>query len=260
MKEVKRIRPRPRKLCGIRFVSIGGFLWGGALMARMSAAWGALVPECVPLPGHGHLQNDKPLYGTDSYIESVVERIWPKGVGDTRPVVLMGVSLGASVAQEIELRYPDRIAGLVLIGAFACKSQHFKDRALIDSACLLLAAGGKPLLMKALAIAAHKDKDPITKAEKYELVRLIYTTDARHIRASLLVMRRLDTRVRTCPPRCPALVLRGHDVVVSLLHTEQVALLYGTAVITVEGAKHAIVRTHQGEVRRLVWGFISSLR
>jgi pimeloyl-ACP methyl ester carboxylesterase len=64
----------------------------------------------------GHGQSDKPAdgYGLDSVADDTVALIEALGLP---PAVLVGTSSGGYVAQQVAVTHPERVAGLVLVGA-----------------------------------------------------------------------------------------------------------------------------------------------
>jgi 3-oxoadipate enol-lactonase len=80
------------------------------VMSALEADWHCLAPD---LPGHG--QSDKPAfawYSVDRFAETLCA--WCQSA-DLHPRVAIGHSLGGAVAVEMALRYPERIARLVLV-------------------------------------------------------------------------------------------------------------------------------------------------
>lgn len=78
-----------------------------------------LLPDlelvAVDLPGHGSARGV--AFSTDTAVAAIAAGVDPAGAG--RPVVLVGHSLGGYMAACYAERHPDRLAGLVLIGASA---------------------------------------------------------------------------------------------------------------------------------------------
>jgi pimeloyl-ACP methyl ester carboxylesterase len=73
-------------------------------------------PRVVALDQRGHGESDKPAdgYDLDTLASDVVAFLDAMGLPS---VVLAGSSSGGYVAQQVAIRYPDRVAGLVLIGS-----------------------------------------------------------------------------------------------------------------------------------------------
>jgi pimeloyl-ACP methyl ester carboxylesterase len=86
-----------------------GRMWLDA-MSALQSDWHCLAPD---LPGHG--QSDKPpfaWYSVERFAEALCA--WCQSA-DFHPRVAIGHSLGGAIAVEMALRYPERIARLVLV-------------------------------------------------------------------------------------------------------------------------------------------------
>lgn len=86
-------------------------LWDAQLQAAHSAGYEAVA---VDLPGHGVRRDEK--FTLDNAFAVIDEAIASVGDG-TRPVVLVGLSLGGYVTLEYAARRPERLAGVI---ASAC--------------------------------------------------------------------------------------------------------------------------------------------
>jgi pimeloyl-ACP methyl ester carboxylesterase len=84
------------------------------------------------LSQRGHGDADRPLagYGFRDFAADVAAFIDSLALG---PVVLVGHSMGSGVAQRFALDYPDRLMGLMLVGAFATLQTNPAVREFWDS-------------------------------------------------------------------------------------------------------------------------------
>lgn len=71
----------------------------------------------VTLRGHGDASKPREGYAMADFADDVIALLDTLGIA--RAVVL-GHSMGSLVAQRVALDHPDRVAGLVLVGAFPC--------------------------------------------------------------------------------------------------------------------------------------------
>jgi len=101
--------PRRDSLLFVHGWASSGRMWLD-VMTALEADWHCLAPD---LPGHG--QSDKPAFAWYS-VERFAETLcaWCQST-EFHPRVAIGHSLGGAIAVEMALRYPDRIARLVLV-------------------------------------------------------------------------------------------------------------------------------------------------
>jgi pimeloyl-ACP methyl ester carboxylesterase len=109
----------PGRGVGVAFVhGAGGTQEQWRFQVRhLAPRWNALA---VDLPGHGESQGDG--YRTIAEYRDVVRDLLE--VLGVRPAVLVGHSMGGGIAQSFALTYPDRLAGLVLVGTGARLRVH----------------------------------------------------------------------------------------------------------------------------------------
>lgn len=117
------------------------YVHGSGMHALRFTAWGELLsPEVrvvgVDLRGHGYSDKPPSGYGVDEHVGDVLELIATLGL--VRPIVL-GHSLGGSIATFVAEAAGDAIGGLVLLDAVV------GDQAFIDSASLVLEPFGATL-------------------------------------------------------------------------------------------------------------------
>ncbi len=97
---------------------------GTRFSARSWDGYAELVPgaevRAVDLPGHGSRAGQ--AYTSASAVAVVEQEVGT--AGPRRPAVLAGHSLGGYVSAAYAARHPDRLSGLVLIGAAADPSRH----------------------------------------------------------------------------------------------------------------------------------------
>lgn len=107
--------PRPEGAALVLIHGAGGNLmhWPGELRRLPGRTVYAL-----DLPGHG-ASGGAGRTDIGAYAEVVLGFIDALGLQGAPPFVLVGHSMGGAIAQEFALRYPGRLAGLVLVGAGA---------------------------------------------------------------------------------------------------------------------------------------------
>jgi pimeloyl-ACP methyl ester carboxylesterase/DNA-binding SARP family transcriptional activator len=110
------------------------YVHGSGMHALRFTAWGELLsPEvrviAVDLRGHGYSDKPPSGYGVDDHVNDLLELI--SALGLLRPIIL-GHSLGGSIATFVAEAAGETIGGLVLLDAVV------GDQAFIDSASLVL--------------------------------------------------------------------------------------------------------------------------
>ena len=110
------------------------YVHGSAMHALRFTAWGELLsPDvravAVDLRGHGYSDKPPSGYGVDDHVNDLLQLI--AALTLTRPIML-GHSLGGSIATFVAEAASDTIGGLVLLDAVV------GDKAFIDSASLVL--------------------------------------------------------------------------------------------------------------------------
>src|SRR5262245_26247057 len=119
-------------------VFIHGFLDGAAAWADVVAALGDRAADalCVDLPGMGARAGEPGPYSLDGYAEDVTRQIRALG----RPVVLVGHSMGAQVAELAAGRLAERVRAIVLLTPVPLQGTHLPP----DAMKTFHALGGDP--------------------------------------------------------------------------------------------------------------------
>ena len=119
-------------------VFIHGFLdgaaaWDDTLRALGERASGAL---CVDLPGMGRRAGEPGPYSLQGYAEDVARQVRAL----RRPVILVGHSMGALVAERVAVELPSQVRALVLLTPVPLAGTHLPDEAIAPFRAL----GGNP--------------------------------------------------------------------------------------------------------------------
>ncbi len=134
---------KPTRGC-TRIIFIHGFLDGASIWdaVRDRLAPVGLYGEAVDLAGMGGTEAAPESISLDRYVDDVVARI---GEGDA-PVVLVGQSMGAQVADLVATRRPDLVAGLILLTPVPLAGVHLP----VEAVTPFKQSGGKPEAQRAL--------------------------------------------------------------------------------------------------------------
>jgi pimeloyl-ACP methyl ester carboxylesterase len=126
------------------FVFVHGFLDGAAAWDDLVAALGprASVALRVTLPGMGERAAEGPPYSLDRFAEDVVRQVQALG----RPVVLVGHSLGAQVAELVAGHLQEQVRALVLLTPVPLQGMWLPDDAMKGFHAL----GGNPSAQREL--------------------------------------------------------------------------------------------------------------
>jgi pimeloyl-ACP methyl ester carboxylesterase len=94
-------------------VFIHGFLDGAAAWDEVVKALGdrAAGALCVDLPGMGGRVDVEGPYSLDRFVEDVATQVGTL----TRPIIVVGQSMGAQIAELVAARFQERVSGLILI-------------------------------------------------------------------------------------------------------------------------------------------------
>jgi len=171
------------------------------------------------------------------------------------PVVLVGCSLGGVVAFEMMARVPERIAGLVLVGSFAC---YPNARAYVEKILAALdAAGDMPTFARAraalLSLPPERERETVEQMSRkarpsYEAAtRATWTGDYRALLPEIAV---------------PTLVVVGErDGIAPRALSEEIASgIRGAQLIELPGAGHVANADAPDAFNALLASFLSGVR
>ena len=125
-------------------VFVHGFLDGAAIWEEVVAELGerAAGALCVDLPGMGARAGEHGPFSLDSLAEDVAKQVRSLA----RPVVLVGQSMGAQVAELVAGRLPDEVRALVLLTPVPLAGPGLPDEAMKNFHAL----GGNPEAQRGL--------------------------------------------------------------------------------------------------------------
>ena len=166
-----------------------------------------------------------------------------------------GLSMGGMVAQEVAIRFPDRVRGLVL----GCTT-HGGPRAVLPSprVAAALTARGAPAELRAQLVGRALFSEEFRRREPALVRRYLgllnaHRTSARGAVSHLAASTYHDTRARLGRIRAPTLVMHGdHDVLTPPANARLLAAAIPDATLgLVRGAGHAYLLEQPQESHRL---------
>jgi 3-oxoadipate enol-lactonase len=179
-----------------------------------------------------------------------------------RRVVIAGQSIGGMIAQEMAIRHPDRIAGLVLIAtvpAFGGRDDGFRDSFLAARlAPLDQGIGMDQLAAEAIPAVLGPQADSATRQDAITAMAAIPEAAYRQVLATLVTFnRRDDQHLITCP--C-LLIAGGKDDNSPARVMEKMAdRLSDAALVVIENAGHLVNSEAHQECNRAITAFLQTL-
>ena len=182
-------------------------------------------------------------------------------LGLTR-VVIAGQSIGGMIAQEMAIRHPDRVAGLVLIAtvpAFGGRDDSFRDSFLAARlAPLDRGIGMDAFATEAIPAVLGPDADSRTRDDAIKAMAAIPEAAYRQVLATLVTFnRRDDQHLITCP--C-LLIAGGRDDNSPARAMEKMAdRLPDAALLVIENAGHLVNSEANRDCNEAIGAFLQNL-
>ena len=164
--------------------------------------------------------------------------------------VVLGVSLGGFVAQELALRHPDRVAGLVLVSTGPGRGQSrrpaLRSIALLASVPLHRTVASRQNLYERLFFSTHQPAESrhlaAAVAQRWAHLAPDQRTGGRGYLLQFMAAVRHDTRGRLHRITCPVRVLHGEDDVVQAVENGRAlaAAIPGATFEGLPGVGHAV--------------------
>ncbi len=208
------------------------------------------------LAGHGDSDPPAGPYGVARYAEDCLALLDARGI--TEPVIVCGLSMGGTVALELVLRFPERVAGLVLAATRAGPDGP-AERAARDAQIRVAREQGTAPVVDATLPRMLGRATLDRKPKVVELARrTMGLTSVAGIVAALEAMRdRRDLVPELARIEKPALVVHGRDdALIPPAEGEALASgIRGAQLELVAGAGHLVTLEQPTAVNRAVTGF-----
>ncbi|MEX0504197.1 alpha/beta fold hydrolase [Alphaproteobacteria bacterium LSUCC0719] len=210
------------------------------------------------MPGYGE---SAPLAGMD--FASLCARLCAAldELGLSR-VVIAGQSIGGMIAQEMAIRHPERVAGLVLIAtvpAFGGRDDSFRDSFLAARlAPLDRGIGMDQLAAEAIPAVLGPGADTAMRQDAIAVMAAIPEAAYRQVLATLVTFnRREDQHLITCP--CLLIAGGRDDNSPARVMETMAARLSDAALVVIENAGHLVNSEAGRECNRAITAFLQDL-
>lgn len=184
-------------------------------------------------------------------------------LGVTQPVVLAGLSMGGYAAWQFALRWPERLAGLVLCDTRAIADTEEARAARLKMAEAALAGGDSSpalaMLPKLLAKTTHDSRPDVVNSVR----EMIGRQSAEAVAAAQRGMaRRDDVRARLGKISCPTLAIVGVDDAISspAEMREFVQAMPNARLVEIPNAGHMTTMENPDAVSKVIADFARSLK
>jgi len=238
-----------------------GALHGWAMHSGLFEDLADALPEAdwraIDLPGHGQNRGKPWPDDTDRLIDCLVRDL-PEGS------FLVGWSLGGLLAIQAALKYPERLAGLVLVSATPCfiAREHWPDgvdAGLLKAMAMELAADPDVVVNRFLALEIHGSAHPRDELKRLKSLALAHgLPDKAALLAGLKHLAATDLSARLAEIECPVLLLGGRrDRLVPWKALERShRILPNSRLVRIPGAAHAPFLTDAGGVADAISDFL----
>ena len=213
---------------------------------------GSVAPN---LPGH--------LYGTHCHsIERFTEwvRGWLWAQGMTKDLVLVGYTLGASIALQYALDYPEEVKGLVLT-SIESKPRENQAAFQVRQQMRLKAASGEPTTYQEWIEFQQHHLLWVQSPLREQLVEWHRKTGPMAQYQSLVAYSQFNVHARLPELKPQLLLIRGDDDPGDAPQGEQAIheMVPGSRIVRLKNAGHFPATERPGEVNALIAEFVGSL-
>lgn len=234
---------------------VHGLMAAGAIFEPILDALAARHRVIVPdLRGHGNSRGMAAPYTAARLAADLSRLLDHIGVAET---AVLGYSHGGAVAQQLALDDPKRCSRLVLACTYALNAENLRERFEGQLTPLLIHVLGMQRFARLVVSRGLKQLGP-ERAKR--LVELIAAQDDDAMVSAWRGMMAFDSRPRLSEIRCPTLIVAGtNDRAVPAHHARTLhAGIRGSRQVAVNGADHALLWTHPGELAQMTNEFLGA--
>lgn len=210
---------------------------------------GSIAPT---LPGH---LDGAPCESVERYTEWVRGWLWAQG--HRQNLVLAGFTLGACIALQYRLDYPEEVQGLVLMTVAMRPKQ--REQGAYD---FRLRASENPAVYEQWIAAMREAMHFVEPARREELIACHRRVGPRSQHHDLVVIDRFDVRDRIKSLRPPLLLIRGLDDPLSPAdyEGEMHAAVPGSQYLTFHEAGHFPMAERPAAVNQAIQAFLDTVQ
>lgn len=219
------------------------------VMEHLAARHRVIVPD---LRGHGRSRGFPPPFTVAQLASDLPRLLDHLGIGST---AVLGYSQGGAIAQQFALDYPDRCDRLILACTYAFNMATFREKLEGYLAPFLINALG----MKRFAeLVVSQGAKHLSQERGDWLAGLISDQDRKLMVTAWRETMAFDSRDRLGELKCPTLIVAGSsDQAVPMHHAKILHEgISGSHPIVIDGADHALIWTHPGELLQVIDAFL----
>jgi 3-oxoadipate enol-lactonase len=206
------------------------------------------------LRGHGRSRGLPPPYTVVQLANDLSRLLDHLGIDAT---AVLGYSQGGAIAQQLVLDHPTRCSRLVLACTYAFNMATLRER---------LEGHLVPLLIRVLGmrrfarLVIGQGMKHVAKERSDMVVRLIAGQDRELMLAAWKETMAFDSRRRLAEIKCQTLIIAGsNDQAVPMHHAKMLHDgITGSGLVIIDGADHALIWTHPGELVRVTDEFLGA--
>lgn len=231
-----------------------GSSWGYQIPFLCEAGFRPIAPD---MPGFGKSIPDDKRWTIGSTAADLARFIIGLKV---EPVMVVGISLGGTVALQLGLDYPELVERLVLINTFAClRPKRFDEMGYLVKRFVVANLRGKEY--QADAVAQRLFPKPDQTELRKELTQRILQSDERIYRQAMQSLALFDVRKRLAEIKIPTFVISGeNDTTVPLPNqNDLVQGIAGARQVIIPDAGHAVIVDQYARFNHELIGMLTTI-
>jgi 3-oxoadipate enol-lactonase len=228
-----------------------GSSWGFQIPVLSEAGLRPIAPD---LPGFGKSIPGEGRWTIARAANEVARMV--SGL-NTSPLILVGISMGGTVALQLALDFPRLVQKLVLVSTFAClRPKRFDEMSYLLGRYVVANLRGKEYQAETVAqrLFPHPDQADL----RAELISRILQSDEHIYRQAMQALGLFDVRRRLGEIEVPTLIISGeNDTTVPLANQAELAAgIPGAHQIIIPQAGHAVIADQATRFNRELLAFI----